>query len=277
MSPPTSIDWTQIKALTFDIYGTLIDWDAGVVRAARATALGPYLPSDEEFLGAVEDHHARIEREQPRMRKSEINTEGLRAYAADLGVVKEGKLSEEEVEAAAKLFGGSIGQFKAFDDTVMSPSNELYRVIELTLVEVDAIQRLSKHFKILVPLTNMDHASYNGTLSGPLNGCTFTTSYIAEDIGSYKPDLANFHYLFDHLKADYGVEKNDICHVAQSLFHDHEPSKKVELRSVWVDRYGIFLGMDREWEDVQKEYGMKGRVGSLGELADLVEKALEAS
>jgi FMN phosphatase YigB (HAD superfamily) len=136
---------------------------------------------------------------------------------------------------------------------------------------------LSKHFKILVPLTNMDHASYNGTLSGPLNGCPFTTSYIAEDIGSYKPDLANFHYLFDHLKADYGVEKNDICHVAQSLFHDHEPSKKVGLRSVWVDRYGIFQGMDREWEDVQKEYGMKGRVGSLGELADLVARSLGSS
>jgi FMN phosphatase YigB (HAD superfamily) len=279
MSQPTSIDWTKIKALTFDIYGTLVDWDAGVIRAARATALGPYLPSDEEFLGAVEEHHARIEREQPRMRKSEINAEGLRAYAADLGVVKGGKLTEEDVEEAAKQFGGSIGQFEAFDDTVMlqSFSNEPHRFIELTQAKVNAIQRLSKHFKILVPLTNMDHASYNGTLSGPLNGCPFTTSYIAEDIGSYKPNLANFHYLFDHLKADYGVEKNDICHVAQSLFHDHEPSKKVDLRSVWIDRYGIFQGMNREWEDVQKEYGMKGRVGSLGELADLVEKVLESS
>lgn len=167
MSQPTSIDWTKIKALTFDIYGTLVDWDAGVVRAARATALGPFLPSDEEFLVAVEDHHARIEREQPRMRKSDINAEGLRAYAADLGVVKEGKLTEEELEEAAKQFGGSIGQFEAFDDTVMlqSFSNEPHRFIELTQAKVNAIQRLSKHFKILVPLTNMDHASYNGTLS----------------------------------------------------------------------------------------------------------------
>ena len=151
-------------------------------------------------------------------------------------------------------------------------------IAELThLVQVEAIQRLSKHFKILVPLTNMDHASYNGTLSGPLKGCPFTTSYIAEDIGSYKPDLANFHYLFDHLKTDYGIEKDDICHVAQSLFHDHEPSKKVDLRSVWVDRYGIFQGMGREWDDVQSEYGMKGRVSSLGELAELIEKALQSS
>lgn len=119
MSQPTSIDWTKIKALTFDIYGTLVDWDAGVIRAARATALGPFLPSDDEFLDAVEKHHARIEREQPRMRKSEINAEGFRAYAADLGLVEGGKLTEEQVEKAAKEFGGSIGQFEAFGDTVV--------------------------------------------------------------------------------------------------------------------------------------------------------------
>ena len=118
MTQPTSIDWTKIKALTFDIYGTLVDWDAGIVRAARATALGPYLQSDDEFLNAVEKHHARIEREQPRMRKSEINGEGLRAYAAGLNLPADGKLTEDEIEQAARQFGGSIGGFEAFDDTV---------------------------------------------------------------------------------------------------------------------------------------------------------------
>lgn len=118
MTQPTSIDWAKIKALTFDIYGTLVDWDAGVIRSARATALGPYLPSDDEFLSAVEKHHARIEREQPRMRKSDINAEGLRAYAADLNLVEQGKLTEDEIEQAARQFGGSIGGFEAFDDTV---------------------------------------------------------------------------------------------------------------------------------------------------------------
>jgi FMN phosphatase YigB (HAD superfamily) len=118
MTQPTSIDWASIKALTFDIYGTLVDWDAGVIRAARATALGPYLPPDDEFLSAVEKHHARIEREQPGMRKSEINAEGLRAYAVDLKLVENGKLTEHEIEQAAKQFGGSIGGFEAFDDTV---------------------------------------------------------------------------------------------------------------------------------------------------------------
>jgi len=127
MTQPTSIDWATIEALTFDIYGTLVDWDAGVIRAARATTLGPYLPSDDEFLTAVEKHHARIEREQPKMRKSEINAEGLRAYAADLKLLEEGKLMEEEIEQATKQFGGSIGGFEAFDDTVSGDDGAFQR------------------------------------------------------------------------------------------------------------------------------------------------------
>lgn len=120
----------------------------------------------------------------------------------------------------------------------------------------------------------MDHFSYDGTLAGPLAGCPFTASYLAEDIGSYKPNLANFDYLLDHMKADYGVEKDEICHVAQSLFHDHGATKKIGLRSVWIDRYGVLQGIKRSFEDVQEEYGMKARFGSLSELADLVEKSL---
>lgn len=117
MSSLDSIPWSKIKVLTFDIYGTLVDWDAGVVQAARATALAPHLPSDEKLLKDLAQHHARIEREQPRMRKSDIDAEGLRAYASDLKLVESGKLTREQVEQAAKEFGGSIGGYEAFDDT----------------------------------------------------------------------------------------------------------------------------------------------------------------
>ncbi|KAM0720076.1 hypothetical protein Q7P37_004212 [Cladosporium fusiforme] len=281
MTAPTTIDWSKIKAMTFDIYGTLIDWDPGLVRAMRATTIGPHITlSDKDLLHALEAIHARLEREKPRKRKSEINAEALELYADELRLVEEGKLTREEVREAGREFGGAIGGFEAFGDTVCFPLScqVLFVKIILLLIsspfQVDAIRRLSKYFT-LVPLTNMDHVSYNATLSGPLAGCSFTASHIAEDIGSYKPDLANFHYLLDHLRADYGIEKDDVCHVAQSLFHDHEPAKKMGLRSVWVDRYGILQEMGREWEDVRGEFGMVGRVGSLGELADLVEGELK--
>ena len=116
----------------------------------------------------------------------------------------------------------------------------------------------------------MDHASFRQTLSGPLLGCHFDKIYTAEDIGSYKPDLKNFYYLLEHVKKDLGVEKDELCHVAQSLFHDHGPAQKVGLQSVWVDRKG-FMGGDAE--GAQEKYGFKLRVETLEELAEIVEEA----
>lgn len=119
MSPPTTIDWTKIKALTFDIYGTLVDWDNGVIRAARTTALGQHInASDQEMLKSLETHCARIEREKPTKRKSEINSEAFEIYAGELGLVRDGKVTGREVEEAAREFGGAIGGFEAFGDTV---------------------------------------------------------------------------------------------------------------------------------------------------------------
>ena len=101
------------------------------------------------------------------------------------------------------------------------------------------MKRLSKYYK-LVPLSNVDKASFAKTCKGPLNGVPFWRVYVAEEIGSYKPDLRNFEYLVEHAKSDSqsegeeGVEKEEICMVAQSLFHDHRPAKKMGLSSAWV-------------------------------------------
>lgn len=145
----------------------------------------------------------------------------------------------------------------------------------LKLLQLDAISRLSRHYK-LVPISNIDHDSYNKTLSGPLKGCDFTTSYIAEDIGSYKPSLDNFDYLVSHLKSNFGIEGEQHVHVAQSLFHDHEPCKQMGIRSVWVDRYDVLRQKELSEKDVLKGYDIQLRVRSLGELADLVDEAFRA-
>lgn len=142
-------------------------------------------------------------------------------------------------------------------------------------LQLDAISRLSRHYK-LIPISNIDQASYNATLSGPLRGCNFATSYIAEDIGSYKPSLNNFHYLLSHLKSDFGVEGEQHVHVAQSLFHDHEPCREMGIRSVWVDRYDVLGQRGLSESDVLQEYDIQLRVRSLGELADPVDEAFHA-
>lgn len=249
----TSIPWTRIKALSFDIYGTLVDWENGIASSIRETALGPYLPeSHRQLMIDIEKHDTTVQREHPTMPQSEIIAEGLRRYATELEVVKDGKLTQNQVNEAAIQYGSKIGEYPAFPDTVQ------------------AIKKLGKHYK-LIPLSNVDHASFSRTLSGPLSGCHFDAVYTAEDIGSYKPDLRNFHYLLQHAKKDFGIEQADLVHVAQSLFHDHGPASKVQLQSVWVDRKGHMGG--EVPDNVQEKYGFQLRVESLEELAMIVDKA----
>jgi 2-haloalkanoic acid dehalogenase type II len=245
------IDWTKINALSFDIYGTLIDWESGIYNTVVATSIGPFLPSREQTLAAIDSYDTRIQSAHPDWQQSEINAEGLRRYAKDLRLVEDGKLTQDQVDKAAKQYGSAIGDYPAFDDTVA------------------AIRSLGKRFK-LVPLTNVDNKSWATTLSGSLKGCRFDAVYTAEDIGSYKPDLKNFHYLLDHLKADLGVEKEELVHVAQSLFHDHRPAKQMGLTSVWVDRKCAIGG---ETQGRPAEHGYVTSVETLGELAGIVEKA----
>lgn len=249
-----TIPWTKIKALSFDIFGTLIDWENGIAQSARATALGPFLPKDhKQLMLGIENHDTTVQREHPGMLQSDVIAEGLRRYAKELRVVEDGKLSQDQVEQACKEYGGRIGEYQPFPDTI------------------DAMQRLGKQYK-LIPLSNVDRQSFSGTLAGPLKGVTFGAIYTAQDIGSYKPDIRNFHYLLEHAKSDFGVEKDELCHVAQSLFHDHGPASKLGIVSVWVDRKGFMGG---EVEDSQAKYRYQLKVNTLGELADIVEAAFK--
>ncbi|KAK4506576.1 hypothetical protein PRZ48_000308 [Zasmidium cellare] len=251
-----SIPWTQIKALSFDIYGTFVDWENGIANAARATALGPYLPKDHtELMLSIERHDTTVQKEHPNWKQTDIIAEGLRRYAKELKVVENGNLTQDQVDEGAKTYSGQIGTYPAFKDTVA------------------AIQRLGKHYK-LIPLSNVDKKSFQVTLDGPLKGIDFDAIYTAEDIGSYKPDMRNFHYLLEHVKLDFGVEKDQLVHVAQSLFHDHGPAKQLGLYSVWVDRKGI-MGNPESVENPQERFGYKLKVDTLGELADIVDEAFK--
>lgn len=128
---------------------------------------------------------------------------------------------------------------------------------------VKATQTLGKRYK-LIPLSNVDKETFAKVLAGPLKGCDFDAIYTAQDIGSYKPDLKNFYYLLDHVKSDFGIEKDQLCHVANSLTHDQAPTKEMDIQSVWVDRKGV---------GESPEFGYQLRVETLGELAEIVEKA----
>ncbi len=201
-----TLDVDRFEALTFDCYGTLIDWEAGLLDAFRPIlAAHDVTLDDEELLVRYAAHEARLEA-GPYLRYRALLAEALRGVATELGF--------EPTDEEAAAFGGSVVDWPAFPD---SPA---------------ALERLARRFKLGV-LTNCDGDLF--AASHARLGVAFDWIVTAEQVGSYKPSEANFGALFDRLAAD-GVARDRILHVAQSLYHDHAPAKRLGMTTVWIDR-----------------------------------------
>lgn len=266
--------FSTYRLLSFDIYGTLIDWEAGILQALspirdHLPASSPLKSRDNDLaLGIVfNKHEARLQTENPEATYDKILRDAYIAVAKEL---LDNAPGEDELQAEGVAFADSIAVWPAFPDTV------------------DAMRKLKRLGFKLVPLSNVDHGSFGKTLAGPLGGLKepltpgsdpldpfFDAVYTAQDIGSYKPDLRNFEYLISHVKADFGVEKQEILHVAQSLTHDHVPGKQIGLDSVWIARgEGGVTGMGGDLEELLGKVAFAWKFKSLGDFADAVEAEL---
>ena len=96
----------------------------------------------------------------------------------------------------------------------------------------EALAYLKQHYKLVI-LSNVDNDSFNG--SNARLGVAFDAIYTAEDVGAYKPSDRNFDYMLEKL-AGLGIEKHEILHTAESMFHDHVPAKRHGLASCWIYR-----------------------------------------
>ncbi len=199
----TTLDFSRFDALTFDCYGTLIDWEAGILAGLRAV-LGPrgVTAGDDELLEAFAVEEAALEG-GPYRRYRDILGEALRGVCRGHGIVP------TEVEAAA--FGGSVVDWPAFPDSAA------------------ALARLATRFRLGV-LTNCDDDLFAG--SNRRLGIAFDWIVTAQQVGSYKPSRRNFEVLLERLT----LPRERVLHVAQSLFHDHVPAKAMGFSTVWVDR-----------------------------------------
>jgi 2-haloacid dehalogenase len=192
-----------LEVLTFDCYGTLIDWEAGITAGLRAVLDRRGVGAcDEELLERYARHEAAIEA-GPYVRYREVLARSLRAVCADVGV--------ETTDAEAAAFGGSVGDWPAFPD---SPG---------------ALARLAARYRLAV-ITNCDDDLF--AASNRRLGLTFDWVITAEQVGSYKPSRRNFEVAFERI----GVPRERILHVAQSLFHDHVPAQRLGLATAWIDR-----------------------------------------
>ena len=235
------MELTDFRVLTFDCYGTLIDWETGI-----SESLAPLLERSGQTWSrdAVLEAHAHHESTQ------QGATPGMK-YSDLLAVVYR-RLSEEwqcyASWAECLDYGRSISNWPAFSDSV------------------DALGRLKKRFKLVI-LSNVDNSSF--ARSNEKLGIEFDAIYSAEDIGSYKPALRNFEYMIDSL-ARNGYRKDDILHVAESIFHDHEPANRIGLHNCWIHRRkgNDGFGATAKPKTMPR---FNFTFDSLGELADAVE------
>ena len=204
---------SDFTTLTFDCYGTLMDWETGILAALRPllNRIDSVRP-DEAVLADFAAHEVRQQAATPAMRYSELLTvvhgQLARAWGGGPDAVED------------RRFGASVRDWPAFPDTVA------------------ALAYLKQHFRLVI-LSNVDRDSFRAT--NARLGVVFDAIYTAQDIGSYKPDPRNFDYLLDRL-GKAGVERHRVLHVAQSLFHDHAPANALGLRSAWIDRRGGAAG-----------------------------------
>jgi 2-haloacid dehalogenase len=198
---------SDFTVLTFDCYGTLIDWESGMVDALRPLiAKAGRSLSRDDILAA----HARHESSQQR-------TTPALAYRTLLAVVYK-RLGEEWGVPVSwdecLAYGRSVRDWPAFADSA------------------EALGYLKQHYKLVV-LSNVDNESF--AYSNVKLQVAFDAVYTAEDIGSYKPDARNFTYMLEKL-ATLGVEPGEVLHTAESLFHDHQQAEDFGLATCWIHR-----------------------------------------
>lgn len=199
----------DFTTLTFDCYGTLIDWKTGIDAALGAwAARSGWRAGRDAVLDAFDRHERRVQAEAPGLLYPAVLAETLKRMG--------GELDAEVTGEDAVAFGASIKDWPAFPDSA------------------DALAYLKRHYRLVV-LSNVDRQSF--AHSNARLGVEFDAVYTAQDIGTYKPDLNNFRYMLDKLAA-LGVAPGEILHTAQSLFHDHGPAKELGLASCWIDRPG---------------------------------------
>lgn len=199
-------EFSRFEILSFDCYGTLIDWETGI-----KTALEPMTHKHGLDPAAIISQFGRtetvVQSELPALAYPEILAEVLRRIGRDRGV--------DISEPTARAFGLSIGEWPSFPDSA------------------EALKRLKKKFRLAI-LSNVDRASF--AKSSRHLGVGFDVIVTAEDVGSYKPNMQNFLTLFDRLGLE---DRSSLLHVAQSLFHDHQPARALGLETVWIKRPSV--------------------------------------
>ena len=191
-----------MRWLTFDCFGTLVDWRHGIRTGAELLFPG----RGEELLAGFSRHEPDVQTETPTARYADVLAESLRRACADAGL--------DLLPDDADVLSTGLPYWPVFPDVR------------------DALARLRADGWNLAILTNCDRdliAQSQRRLVVP-----FDAVVTAEDVGAYKPDVAHF----ERFRASFSPGTGDWVHVAQSWFHDIRTSRALDLPTVWVNRHG---------------------------------------
>jgi len=196
------------QALTFDCYGTLVDWRNGLLSSLRDCPALAGAPWDEAvFLKDRMVEEARLE------------AEPWRPYREIVAVSVQGALSRQGFilpDGEAQAVAEGIGDWSPFADTC------------------EALKSLGQGRRLCL-VSNVDAVDLGKSVEKL--GVEFTTLVTAEEVRSYKPDPAHFHEVLQRLE----LPRHEVLHVAQSLYHDVVPVARMGLDAAWINRLGEAL------------------------------------
>jgi len=225
------LDFSQFEWLSFDCYGTLIDWESGILGYFREVLQRRSCRiSDDEILNFYSEIEPREQAGEYRTYR-EVLGSVVRDFAAEL------KFEVSEAEAAG--LAESIRNWQPFADTV------------------PGLRRLHSRYKLAI-LSNIDDDLF--AWSAAKLEVPFDCVVTAQQVGSYKPSLRNFEVLLERL----AIPRQRVLHVAESLYHDVVPAHSLGIATVWVNRRQSRTAAASRFVDARPDV----EVATIAELAD---------
>ncbi|KAJ7750466.1 haloacid dehalogenase [Mycena maculata] len=270
----SQVIFKDFQVIIFDCYGTLADWETGIF-----TGLQPLLarfPSSatwtrKEALLAFTEIEKNLQVKDPGVLYRDLLA---KAHEVMANTLRDNDETSPVDFAKSKEFGDSIRDWPIFPDTC------------------DALRVLEKHYKLVI-LSNVDRASFAHThaklsqdtdlvpytfpapnpnahwlpQTTPNSRSPFSLILTAQDTGAYKPDPRGMLAALDIIQKEFDVGKEQVLVVAQSLYHDIEPSSKLGVNGVWINREGAVMGL----ETINEAPKWRKRFETLGEMAAAVD------
>jgi 2-haloacid dehalogenase len=197
------LDFSRFEILTFDCYGTLINWEEGILRCLhRILAAQGQDTDDASILQCYGDFEATAEQGEYRSYR-EVLQSVVRQFGEQFGFTPTG--------AEARSLAESLKDWKPWPDTV------------------DVLRELQKRFRVAI-ISNVDDDLFADTR--PQLGVNFDQVITAGQAQAYKPSLKIFELALSRI----GIPAHRVLHVGQSLYHDVVPAQSLGLATVWVNR-----------------------------------------